>query len=66
MNNSWNAGMAASPLLGKPGPCILDQSTVLKADCNANRSADTTGTFFNFPAGAVSDPVLRQRLPKAN
>jgi hypothetical protein len=66
MNNFWNAGMPASPLLGKPGPCILDQSTVLKADCNANKSSGTTGTFLDFPAGAVSDPVLGQRLPKAN
>src|SRR5258708_5270892 len=66
MNNFRNAGMAASPLLGKPGPYILDQSTILKADCNANGSAHTGGTFFHFPAGAVSDSVLEQCLPKAN
>ena len=58
--------MVASPLLGKPGPYILDQSTVFKTDRHANRSAGTTDTFFNDPAGAVSDPVLGQRLPEAD
>jgi hypothetical protein len=66
MNNFRNAGMAASPVLGKPGPYILDQSTVFKTDRHANRSADTTGTFFNIPASAVADPVLGQRLAEAD
>ena len=58
--------MTTAPLLGKSRPCILDQATILKTDCQPKRSAAGFRVPFDTPARAVTDLVPVQSFAETN